>query len=551
MILRLEIKNYAIIDTLSIPFSKHLNIITGETGSGKSILLGALGMILGKRADSKSLLNQDKKCIIECEFDISAYQLQDFFEQEDLDYEDHVIIRREILPSGKSRAFINDTPASLKQLQSLASQLVDLHQQFENLGINDPNQQLNMLDAIAENSALIQQYQAKFKDFRTLKIKKRSLEDQLQNSIKQRDYLQFQLDELVEMDLNLDQDLILEQDLKIMEHSEEIVSALGLISNAIESEDHSVLDILQSVLQQIGHVKDYHQGVNSLLERIDSSILELEDIAREASSLADDTEYDPQQVLEMKSRMDKINQLLYKHQLQEVKDLIEFQEELESQVENFDHLEEAIIETEKSIKEVTEILEKLAAELSSRRKKAAPSFEKNVNELLKNLKMEHATFKVQIEAGTDLQVHGKDHMEFLIAPNKGSKFASIKSVASGGEVSRLSLITKSLVAKEMHMPTLIFDEIDSGVSGDVAAQMGRMLDSLASDHQVISITHSPQVAAKAHTHFNVYKTIDGNSTKAKVRQLDTEERIIEIATMLSSSPPSNAALKSAKELMGI
>lgn len=551
MIVRLDIKNYAIIESLSITYSPGLNIITGETGSGKSILLGALGLILGKRADTKTLLDGSKKCVVESEFDIGGYDLATFFEREDLDYDQQVIIRREILPSGKSRAFINDTPASLKQLQSLASHLVDLHQQFDNLGINDPNHQLQMIDALAENGKFIQEYQAQFKAYRKLKTERESLVTQLQESLKQRDYLEFQLNEFSEIDIQIDEDQKLEQELSFLEHSEEIVTTLSEVSSAIESNDQSVESILQSLCQHLAPLVDYHEGVKAIYERLESSIVELEDIAREASSMAEDTEYDPGRVAVMKTRMDKINQLLYKHQVDDIAALVALQEEMSKQVQDYDHLEEAIAATEKEIKNTSETLKQLAENLSKRRKKALPAFEKDVNSLLKKLKMEHATFKISFNKAETLLANGIDQIEFLFAPNKGSTFSSIKSVASGGEISRLSLITKSLVAKTMHMPTLIFDEIDSGVSGDVALQMGNMLGKLAGEHQIISITHSPQVAAKAESHFTVYKTIDGDSTKAKVKKLEEEDRMVEIATMLSSSPPSEAAITSAKELMGI
>ena len=551
MIVRLDIKNYTIIESLSITFSPGLNIITGETGSGKSVLLGALGLILGKRADTKTLFDGAKKCVVESEFDVKGYDLASFFEREDLDYDEQVIIRREILPSGKSRAFINDTPASLKQLQSLASHLVDLHQQFDNLGINDPNHQLQMIDALAENEKIIEDYQTQFKLFRQLQSKRESLVSQLQESLKQRDYLEFQLNEFSELDIQIEEDQKLEQELSFLEHSEEIVTTLNEVSAAIESSEHSVESILQSLCQHLAPLVDYHEGVKAIYERLESSILELEDIAREASSMAEDTEYDPGRVAMMKTRMDKINQLLYKHQVDDIAALVSLQEEMSLQVQNYDYLEEAIASTEKDVQKTHEVLKNLANNLSKRRKKVLPAFEKDVNSLLKNLKMEHATFKISFDTAETLQVNGMDRIEFLFAPNKGSSFSAIKSVASGGEISRLSLITKSLVARTMHMPTLIFDEIDSGVSGDVALQMGNMLEKLAEEHQIISITHSPQVAAKAESHFTVYKTIDGESTKAKVKKLEEADRMVEIATMLSSSPPSDAAIQSAKELMGI
>ena len=549
MVCRLEIHNYAIIESLAVDFSDHLNIITGETGSGKSILLGALGLILGKRADSKVLLNQDKKCIVEGTFDISKYGLKSFFEQEDLDYDDQVVIRREINADGKSRAFINDTPANLKTLQTLTTQLVDLHEQFENLGINDNRQQIRMLDAFAHAVALRQEYEQIFKKYKQQQLTLQDLEERQREAIKQRDYLQFQLDELLEIKLDQKNDAALEERLAELEHAEEISSVLGNVAFGLEESEMSVLGHLKELKSQLQTIEKYHPGAKELSTRLDQSYLELEDIAYEAKKIADEVDLNPELAREMRDRVDKINALMFKHHLSDFEQLIILQEELENQLTDYSNLDDEIEDLKKSLISIRKELGKIAEELSKKRSEHIGSFEKKVSALLKELKMEHAAFKVGIKKSKDFLPHGQDEIDFLFAPNKGNEFFEIKKVASGGEMSRLALIVKSLVAGSLQMPTLVFDEIDSGVSGDVAKKMGEILLRLSGTHQVISITHSPQVAAKATKHYTVFKETDGKETKTRVRELDEGARIVEIATMLSSSPPSETAMASAKELI--
>lgn len=549
MINKLEIHNYAIIDSLTLDFSENLNIITGETGSGKSILLGALALILGRRADSRALLSQDKKCIVEGIFEISGYGLQPFFSSEDLDYEDQVVIRREINAEGKSRAFINDTPVNLKTLQSLTGQLVDLHEQFENLGINDPRQQIKMLDAFAHATQLRVNYEDSFRDFKKQQNTLLTLEEKQRNALKQRDYLQFQLDELLELKIDRLKDQQLEERLTELEHAEEITSILGGIAFGIEESEMSILGQIKELKNQLQAIASFHPAARDLLKRINESYLELEDIGYEAKKTAEDIELNPELAHDLRSRVDQLNTLMYKHQVTEINELLEIQETLEKQLNDFLNLDEEIDQLRASLSRAEKDLRVTAGQLSRLRKEQVTIFEKQVTLLLKELKMEHAAFKVRISESKELLPHGLDDIDFLFAPNKGSEFYEIKKVASGGEMSRLALIVKSLVAGSLQMPTLVFDEIDSGVSGDVAKKMGEILRRLSDSHQVISITHSPQVAAKASRHFTVFKETDGKETKTQVRELDENARIVEIATMLSSSPPSKAALASAKELM--
>lgn len=550
MISRLEIYNYAIIESLSIEFSDQLNIITGETGSGKSILLGALGLILGKRADSRVLLHHEKKCVVEGTFDIAQYGLQAFFSAEDLDYDDQIIIRREINTEGKSRAFINDTPVNLKTLQNLTTQLVDLHEQFENLGLNDNRQQIKMLDAFAQATSLRQSYEQLFRQYKTLQSQLRQLESRQADAIRQRDYLQFQLDELLELKIDLNQDLSLEDRLSELEHAEEITSVLNGLSFAIEESEMSVLGQLKTLKSHLQGIERFHTGARELLQRLDQNYIDLEDIGFEAKRISEEIDLNPGLAHELRERVDRINGLLYKHQVTGIEQLAEMQDQIEEQLQDYLNLEDEIDRLRKTAGEAERQLRSMAGELSQCRQSAIIPFGQKVNDLLKELKMEHAAFKIGLQPGELLQAHGQDEIDFLFAPNKGDDFYEIRKVASGGEMSRLALITKSLVASSLQMPTLVFDEIDSGVSGDVAKKMGGILKRLSATHQVISITHSPQVAAMANRHFTVFKETSDVDTKTKVRLLDQEARIIEIATMLSSSPPSKAAIVSAKELMG-
>ncbi|MCB0666483.1 MAG: DNA repair protein RecN [Saprospiraceae bacterium] len=549
MISKLEINNYAIIDSLALDFSDNLNIITGETGSGKSILLGALGLILGRRADSKVLLNQDKKCIVEGYFEVTDYGLQDFFKQEDLDYDGQVVIRREINAEGKSRAFINDTPVNLKTLQNLTSQLVDLHEQFENLGINDQRQQIRMFDAFSKTVELRNQYEQGFKQFKKQQSTLLSLEEKQRDALKQRDYLQFQLDELLEFNIDQKSDSNLDERLNELEHAEEITSVLGGLAYGIEESELSTLSQIKELQNQLQNIEAFHPAARELLDRIKQTYLELEDIGYEAKKIAESIDLDPQLAHELRLRVDQLNTLLHKHQVTDVDQLQEIQNDLENQLSDFSNLDDEIEQLKKSLRKAEKDLRSVADELSNVRKEHITTFEKKVTSLLRDLKMEHAAFKVSMIRSTDLLPHGQDEIDFLFAPNKGSDYFQIKKVASGGEMSRLALIIKSLVAGSLHMPTLVFDEIDSGVSGDVAKKMGEILHRLADSHQIISITHSPQVAAKANRHFTVFKQTNGKETKTQVRELDEAARIIEIATMLSSSPPSEAAMTSARELM--
>lgn len=549
MIKRLIIKNYAIIEEQEIQFSDRLTIITGETGAGKSILLGALGLIMGKRADTKSLYDDSKKCIVEGVFAVAKYQLQGFFEENDIDYDEEVVVRRELTPSGKSRAFVNDTPVKLKTLQQLSGALIDLHQQFDTLDIHNVSFQLRMIDALADNNALIEEYQEEFKQYQSDKRRLAKLIEQSQNASKEIDFLSFQLKEFQEVELIEGEQETMESELNRLTNAEDIKRILGSAFQSLSEDEQSVISKMEEIAQSLAAVKNYHPDLESIIGRYDGLVLELQDLVQDFEKLAEGTEYDGERILEIQNRLDQVYKLQNKHHVKTVSELIGIQNNLEKRLTEFSDLSGEIEAIEQSIELRKSLLNKSAEKLSKRRKSVVPGFEKKVHKLLGQLSMEHAQLKVEINTLLDFNSTGIDEVNFMFAPNKGSKFSHIKDVASGGEISRLTLCTKSLVASAIPLPTLIFDEIDTGVSGDVALKMGNILHGLANKHQVVSITHTPQIAVKADAHYFVYKKVKGDRTVTNVKLLEAQERIKAVATMLSGSPPSDSAIENAKELL--
>ena len=549
MIKRLLIKNYAIIESLEIDFSGQLTIITGETGAGKSILLGALELIMGKRADLKTLYDEQKKCIVEAYFNVARYQLKPFFEQNDIDYDDEVIIRRELTPTGKSRAFVNDTPVNLKVLQQLSAALIDLHQQFDALDIHSVSFQLRMIDALAGNNSLLNKYEKGFLEYKAYKTKLVNLIRQNEQSAKETDFLQFQLEELEKAELVAGELEGLEAEHTKMTKAEDIKRVLGNTHQQLTESEQSALSQLEALAQSLGSIKEFHPQIQKLYDRFMSGIMELQDLSQEFEKIAEDTSYDPQRIAQIQDRMDSIYKLQNKHHVNTVDALLDIQLDLRNRLQAFEDLSSTIAQLEQRIEEQEEKLRKLAQQLSQRRKAVVPKFEKKVHSLLSLLAMEHAQLKIQIEPLNELSSTGMDDVQFLFAPNKGSRFLPLKSVASGGELARLTLCTKSTVASAISLPTLIFDEIDTGISGDVALKMGKILKDLSERHQVVSITHTPQIAVQANYHYFVYKKVLAERTITNVKLLGPEERIREVATMLSGSPPSASAIENAKELL--
>ena len=551
MIKTLHIQNYAIIEELKVQFSDGLTILTGETGAGKSIVLGALGLIMGKRSDSKALFSQTKKCIIEATFDIAQYNLQAFFEQNDIDYEEETLIRREITQTGKSRSFVNDTPVKLKVLQQLSGSLVDLHQQFDTMDIHDVSFQLRMVDALADNKKPLATYGKLYKQYKQNQSSLAKLIEQSATAAKETDFLTFQLEELCKVALIEGEQEQLEANLSKLNNAESIKKKMSQAHMALSEHEQSIISQLNTISLSLNQLRKYHPDLESVLSKFEGLTLELEEVAREFEGIAEDTEYSPEQIVEIQSRLDDIYRLQQKHHVPDIASLLAIQEELSQQLESFGDLSSDILELEGIIDKQEQELQAIAASLSERRYSIVDIFQKRVHRLLGQLSMEHARIKVDISTSETLLPTGSDIVEFLFAPNKGSRFQSIKNVASGGELSRLTLCIKSLVASAIPLPTLIFDEIDSGVSGDVALKMGLILRKLSNEHQVTVITHSPQVASKADVHYFIYKKVYNNRTYTKVRKLDGEERIRSIATMLSQSPPSDYAIENAKELLAL
>jgi len=549
MLKRLEIQNYAIIESLELDLTKGLSIVTGETGAGKSILLGALGLIMGKRADSKVLYEEDKKCVVEAVFDVSEYGIETIFEAEEIDYEEETIIRRVISPNGKSRAFINDEPTTLSVLKAITDNLVDLHQQFDTLDLHSVSFQTKTIDALAGVSDYVLQYQEEYTDYVKSKKKLAELEEKHRNANQEMDFLNFQMKEFNEAELMTGELEEKEKSLDKLTNAEDIQRVSTMVLHQLDEGDVSVIDTLQSLLNELSSVMDADENLAELYERITNTQEELRDIAKEGGQIADSTEYDEGLIEELNARLSLIYRLQKKHGVDSLEALLEIQEDISSQLSSFGDISEDIEKLKFKIEKIEAGLVKKAEKISKKRKSTSPGFENSIHDMLVPLSMENAYIKVNIKPLEKPGPSGMDQISFLFAPNKGSNFKSLKDIASGGEISRLTLCIKSLVADAMTLPTLIFDEIDTGVSGEVASRMGEILAGLAVKHQVLSITHSPQIAAKADRHFFVHKNDREDRTVTAIKELDTDGRITEIAKMLSGNPPSPAAIENAKELM--
>lgn len=551
MIKKLLIQNYALIEALELEFPSGLTIITGETGAGKSILLGALGLIMGNRADSRSLFDENKKCVVEAYFSIEKYGLASFFENNEIDYEDDLIIRRELTPAGKSRSFINDTPVNLKTLQDLSAELIDLHQQFDTSDIHDQNFQLKMVDALADNAHLLTKYRKEFREYAALKKQRDEIISMSQASQREIEFLNFQWDELDKANLQLGEEDSLEEELTRLTHAEDIKRILGTTFSQLEESETSILTQLSDISQSLSQVRRFDEVVGRLYERLATSQIELRELSRDIENRYEAIEYDPDRLKTVQERLDMLNRLLNKHQVANVGDLIKFRAQLASRLESFANRNMDIAAIEARISHLQNQLEQVAGVLNERRIAVIPTFEEKIHQRLSLLALENARLEVHCQSVEDLGPNGKDSVFFLFAANRGSRMLPIKDVASGGELSRLALVIKSLVASAIPLPTLIFDEIDAGISGDVALKMGNILRTLSNEHQVITITHSPQVAAKADTHYFVYKEEMPERTLTCVKSLDKEGRIFSIASMLSQNPPSAFAIENAKELLGL
>lgn len=549
MITSLDIRNYALIDQLHVDFADGLTIITGETGAGKSIILGGLGLIMGQRADTKALFDLKKKCIVEAHFQVGNYGLKSFFEEHELDYDDELVVRREITPSGKTRAFVNDTPCKLSVLQSLSRSLIDLHQQFDTLDIHNVSFQLRMLDALADNDKFLSEYTETYGAYQSDKRKIARLKEDQEKLRQQADYISFQLAEFEEADVQVGESERLEEELKTLESAEDIQRVLGAAGTQIVESDQSLVGQLRNVLPGIEALRGVNQKLDELADRLDGLIYELEDTGEQLVAMAEDTESDAARLSEVNERLSIINRLLQKHSATSTTQLLEIHEDFANQVHSHDQIDKDILRLEESLNVQRKILAERALQLRERRKKVVPGFLKRIHALLAKLSMGNAEIDIQFQALEEPAPTGLDVVEYLFSANKGSRLQPIKNVASGGELSRLTLVTKSLVASSIPLPTLIFDEIDSGVSGDVALRMGDILHELSANHQVVTITHSPQVASKADKHYFVYKEDLKTRTATRIRELSKKDRVEAIAVMLSCDPPSKPAIANAKGLL--
>ncbi len=550
MLQKLFIQNYAIIEEVEIDFSPRLNIITGETGAGKSILMGALSLILGERAESAALLNREKKCIVEGYFATAGRkEIKKYLSDNNLDPDDELVIRREIGTNGKSRAFVNDTPVNLEQLRMLSSILVDLHQQFDTLELGESDFQRAVLDALAGNSLSMEEYQVTYNQWQLCKRGLDELQHQKTSFSATYDYNKFLSDELEEAAFKENELEELDSEQKLLSNAEGIKTALSRVSEELNEGEKPVVQQLKSLLNYLQSYAAYHSKLPALLERLHSAQIELADIAGEIEHINDHVQYDPQRIEQMNERLSLGYRLLKKHGLKTTFELVALQNELSNKLLAVLNIDEAIASKEKETAMLLLQATELASGLSVNRKKQIKPLEEKVNRLLVQVGMPNAKLKVEMIPISNLQLYGADKIDFLFDANKSNRFESIRKVASGGELSRLMLCIKSLVAQSLDLPTLIFDEIDTGISGEAAKQVGIIMKELAIKRQVISITHQPQIAGKADAHFFVYKEIKGNAIRTSIRLLTREERITTIAKMLSGEKPTAAALENAREMI--
>ena len=549
MLQHLHITNYALIEDLSVDFTDGFSVITGETGAGKSILLGALGFVLGDRADTGVLFDKDKKCVVEACFKLNSDDLKPFFEANDLDFDTECILRRELNPQKKSRAFVNDTPVTLQVIKEIGCQLVDIHSQHDSLLLTDAGFQLHLLDEIAQNNELLTQYKQEFTQYNALSLHLKELQTLAEKNIGENDYLKFQLDELQKAQLQDNEYAEMEQSLNVMENAEEIKTLLVNAESLLESADSAILPQLNELASALHRLGQLLPQTGELQQRVESTQVELKDIAYDLERLQDDAQFDEERMLELQERMDLLNRLMMKHHVKEFEDLIRLRDEIEAKVNAFENIDKDIEQAEKALKEQTALLKQLATKLHTQREKAAKGFSSGVTELTRQLAMPHAVFQITLEPLATFSSTGLDQVHFLFSANKGVDVAELSKVASGGELSRLMLSIKSVVSQHNYIPTLIFDEIDTGVSGEVAAKIGGIMQEMGGSLQLISITHLPQVASKAQHHFFIYKDNEGSRTQSHIKLLSASERVTEIAKMLSNDKVTSEALKAAEVLL--
>ena len=549
MLSNLSIKNYALIDTLEVSFNEGFTIITGETGAGKSILLGGLSLVLGKRADLGALRDKDQKCIIEAEFEIKKYRLTSFFKKNDLDYDDLTIIRREILPSGKSRAFINDTPITLDILSQLGNQLIDVHSQHQTLQLADNDFQFKVIDALADNNAILDDYKVKLDIYRKTSKELEQRIDFQKNADKEYDYNSFLLKELEEASLQIGMQEELEKQYEQLNNVEGIMEQLSKGSQLLNDEQVGIIKLLSELKQASGKLAEFGGQYSELNERVQSVLIELYDIAGEIQTGQEQTEANPQLLEQLSGKLQLLFNLQKKHSALDVQELIKIKEELTEKVGLTENLESEIEKLQQELLKREAEVKDIAENLSKRRLSVLSNLKQQLEDNLALLGMPSASFQIEIHSASGLKPNGSDELTFLFSANKGSGFGELKKVASGGELSRIMLTIKAILAKYEHLPTMMFDEIDTGVSGEISNKMGDVMSAMGKHMQVFSITHLPQVASKGNQHFKVYKTEEGDTTHTKMKKLSADERVVELAEMLGGADLSDSAIAHARQLL--
>lgn len=549
MLTGLTIKNYALIDQLQVNFNDGFTIITGETGAGKSILLGGLSLILGKRADLSSLRNPEKKCIIEATFDISKYKLKNLFKDQDLDYDTQTIIRREILPSGKSRAFVNDSPVNLSNLQALGEHLIDIHSQNETLQLVDDAFQFQVIDALANTESNLETYNLHLKEHKVLQKQLKQLQQFQAEAIKEHDYNSFLLNELVAANLKEGELETLEEEYELLNNVEAIQLKLEEANALLSEEQAGVLTSLREVkaaFQKLALISNTYQD---LLDRVTSSLIDLDDVLVDIERFEDKLDADPNRLEVVNAQLMTINNLMQKHLVKSIAELIDIREALSKKVEATENADQDIIDKQEEIKALEKLLDTQANSITHKRNKAIPELKKQLEALLTQLGMPNAQFNISLEASKTFLYNGKDNLNFLFSANKGGQFNVLKKAASGGELSRIMLAIKSILSKYVKLPSIMFDEIDTGVSGEISNKMADIMSQMSTKMQVFSITHLPQIAAKGNTHYKVYKEDVNEVTTTNLVKLDYDERVVELAQMLGGTQLSDSAIAHAKQLL--
>lgn len=551
MLKRLAISNYALIDTLDISFSKELNILTGETGAGKSIILGALSLILGQRAEGKYFFNQQKKCVIEGTFLVNGFHLNEFFEENDLDYELETVLRREISSDGKSRAFINDTPVNLTTLKKLGERLIDIHSQHATLEINDEDFQLLVIDTIAGNKDLLSDYNSTYKLYRHTQSKLKELITQSEQSKSDLDYFQFQFDELEKANLSEEEQALLEKEQDMLTHAEEIKRSLLGAIGILGEHDLAVITQLKEAVLSLGTAEKYNPEIKDLHERLNSSLIEMKDILSEIERIEQHSSVDESRLEEVNLRLDTLYSLQKKHRVNSTGELITLRNSLSDKLNRILFADEDVEKLKLELNNITAKLIDLAEQLHQSRVASIPRVEESVKGTLHQVGMPNAVLQIRQERLEEdrFELNGTDQIKFLFSANKGQAPLPMNKVASGGELSRLMLSIKSLIAMHTSLPTIIFDEIDTGISGEVALKVGNIMEKLSENMQVIAITHLPQIAARGNAHYTVYKDEQTETTQTNIREIRSDERVMELAKMLSGNNPGESAILNAKELL--